>query len=421
MLSRFLAPTTALAVAVLVQPAAAQEVSCGGIGAGAPWLGGSRAASDIAQAQGPLALSALTVAQGTRGVALFTLSQPGTYRVEAAPATEFGDTVLELFDAQGTLIVTDDDSGGMLASRAELPLQPGDYCLAVTGYAGSPVTADLQVSRPEMPALTEGLFGGFAGTEGLPPFVGVQPCLADTPAVMLGQGPLDAMLPQGGASAVNTVAAVPYYRFTLGSAQPVSIRAENPAADPYIYVFDGQGRLLGENDDHEGLDSRIDFTQPLAPGSYCIAMRALSDPDVPVTVRVTGFDAAAAAAESYALGEAAPPLDGSYPVQALGAIGRGLTRDVPVPGQQAQWFVIDVTDYSLLVVNADQVTDSDPVLSVFDEFGRNLGFNDDANGSLNSELILRTPPGRYLIAIRQYSGGYQGIIRLGIQRFVPAP
>ncbi len=120
------------------------------------------------------------------------------------------------------------------------------------------------------------------------------------------------------------------------------------------------------------------------------------------------------------MGEAAPPLDGSYPVQSLGVVGRGLAQDVTVAGLQAQWFVVDVADYSLLIINADEVRDSDPVLSVFDEFGRELGFNDDANGTLNSELTVRTPPGRYLIAVRQYSDGYQGIIRLGVQRFVPA-
>ncbi|PWK62756.1 DVUA0089 family protein [Roseicyclus mahoneyensis] len=420
MQTRIIGPCAAAAIAAFAMPAAAQGVSCGGLGEGAPWLGGSREASDLARVQAPLALSRVTVGAGMRSVALFTLSQPGEFRVEAAPADEFGDTVLELFDANGTLIVTDDDSGGALSSRAELPLAAGDYCLAVMGYAGQPVIADLQASRLDMPALTQGLYGGFAGTEGFPFFVGVQPCLADTPATRLGQGPIDALLPQGGVNASNTVAAVPYYRFTLASPQAVSIRAENWDADPYIYIFDGQGNLLAENDDYDSLDSRIDFTQALPPGDYCIAMRALSDPNLPVTVRVLGFDARAAAAEAYAMGDAAPPLDGSYPVQSLGVVGRGLTQDVSVAGRTAQWFVIDVADYSLLIINADEVRDSDPVLIVFDEFGRELGFNDDANGTLNSELTVRTPPGRYLIAVRQYSDGYQGIIRLGVQRFVPA-
>ncbi len=234
----------AAALTAYAMPAAAQGVSCGGLGEVRHGLAAAAGASDLARVQAPLSLSRVMVGPGTRSVALFTLSQPGEFRVEAAPADEFGDTVLELFDANGSLIVTDDDSGGALSSRAELPLAAGDYCLAVMGYASQPVTADLQVSRLDMPALTQGLFGGFAGTEGFPIFVGVQPCLADTPATRLGQGPIDALLPQGGVSASNTVAAVPYYRFTLASPQPVTIRAENWDADPYIYIFDGQGNLL---------------------------------------------------------------------------------------------------------------------------------------------------------------------------------
>lgn len=419
--SFILTTATALACATFGASALAQEVSCGGIGEGASWIGGSRMASDVTAASAPLSRSALSVAAGTRGVALFTVGRPSDVRVEAAPAEEFGDTVLEVFDAAGNLVVTDDDSGGMLASRAELSLAQGDYCLAVTGFGGGPVVADLQVSRLEQPALTAGLAGGFAGVEDLPLFVGLDPCLADTPARVLGDGPIDAMLAQGGVSASNSTQGVPYYRFTLASPQTITIRAENPDADPYIYVFDGQGQLLAENDDYDSLNSRIDFTVPLAAGSYCVGMRALSDPNLPVTLRVSGFDAQSMALEAYASGEASPPLDGSYPVQALGIVGRNLTQDVAISGATAQWFVVDVPDFSLLLINADEVTDSDPMLSVFDEYGRNLGFNDDANGTLNSELTVRTPPGRYLIALRQYSDGYSGIIRLGVQRFVPAP
>jgi len=409
----------AAALMALAGPVAAQGVSCGGIGDGAPWLGGSREASDIATAAAPLARSGVSVAPGTRSVALFTLTQPLDIRVEAAPADAFGDTVLELFDAQGRLVATDDDSGGGLSSRVETDLQPGDYCLAATGYGGSGVTADLQVSRTEMAALTVGLAGGFVGSDSFPMFVGVQPCVADTSATELGRGPIDAQLGQG-VTATNTVTATPYYRFTLASPQLLTIRAENQAADPYIYLFDGQGALLAENDDHDGLDSRIDVTQPLQPGSYCIAMRALSDPDLPVTVRVSGYDAGAVAVESYESGQAAPPLDGSYPVTSLGVLPAQLDREVPVPGVRAQWFMAEVGADGVLLVTADEVRDSDPVLSVFDEFGRMLGMNDDANDTLNSELLVRTPPGRYLIAVRQYAPSYQGTIRLGIRRYVQA-
>ena len=186
-----------------------------------------------------------------------------------------------------------------------------------------------------MPALTPGLSGGFAGTEGMLPFVGVQPCTAETPAMPLGQGPIDAQLAQG-VRATNSTTGAPYYRFTLAGPQTVTVLAENPEADPYIYVFDASGALLAENDDHDSLNSRIDFTQPLAAGSYCIAMRALSDPTLPVTVTVAGFDGARGAWRAICAGEAAPPLDGSWPVERLGLLPPQLTRDWRVPGEQAR-------------------------------------------------------------------------------------
>jgi hypothetical protein len=400
-------------------PAVAQGVSCGGVGDGAPWLGQTRAASDIATAGAALSLDGLQVQPGTRVAALFTLSAPMQVRLEAAPTDPFGDTIVELFDATGRLVVLDDDSGGGLSSRAEPELAPGDYCVAVTGYAGAGVTADLQVSRLEMASLTPGLAGGFAGTEGMPPFVGVQPCLPQTAATPLGQGPIDAQLAQG-VSASNTIAGAPYYRFTLDSPQSLSIRAENPSADPYIYVFDGAGTLLAENDDYDSLNSRIDFTRPLAPGDYCIAMRSLSDPNLPVTVTVSGFDARAVLSEQYGAGEVPPPLDGSWPVENLGLLPPQVTRDWRVPGEQAQWFSMEVPTAGLVLVTADEVSDSDPVITLFDAAGNMVGMNDDANGTLNSQLAVPVQPGRYMLAVRQYSPSYQGVIRIGVGRYVPA-
>lgn len=405
-------------------PAAAQEAACGVATAPGLWMGGVPEDSDLAQASAPLSMIGMPVPARGQTVGLFRLGSPMAVRVEAAGAGPqgAGDPVLELYDAEGTLIVLDDDSGGGLDARAEVDLSAGSYCLAVQGFGGAGLTVDLQVSRLDQPALTAGLAGGFAGTEALPPFVGIQPCLPDTPATPLGTGPIDAALARDGVSATNTIAAVPYYRFTLAAPQPLTIRAENPQADPYLYVFGGDGRLLDENDDYDSLDSRVDFTEPLPPGTYCLGLRALSDDSVPVRVRVAGFGAAAVAAEQYANGSVPPPADGStYPVTWIGPLPSVSLRDVQVIGGQASWFVLEVTLPSLLLITADEVSDSDPVIALFDAAGRLVVENDDANGTLNSEMIARVQPGRYMLSVRQYSANYRGVIRLGLQTYVPAP
>ncbi|MBL4629017.1 MAG: PPC domain-containing protein [Roseicyclus sp.] len=402
--------------------ASAQAGACGGIGAGAPWIGGSPNTSDISVATGPLTMTGLPVSPNGTTVIRFSLSAPGDVRLEAQPWPG-GDSVIELYDAAGTLLVTDDDSGGNFASRAETLLQPGQYCLATRGFGGAGLSTDVRVGRLEHEEITAGLSGGFFGDGGTngPLFVGIDPCTAQTLAVPLGSGPLDGQLFQGGVSAVNTITGVPYYRFTLNTPQSISIRAENPNADPYIYFFDGNGNLLAENDDYDSLNSRIDFTSPLDPGTYCIGMRSLSDPNLPVTVSVVGYDASAALIELYGSGDAVPPLDGSYPIMDMGALPARTVRDTVVTGQNAVWFSFDVVEIGALVIDAVSVSDSDPVIILYTDLGEEIAFNDDSGGSLNSQIVARVQPGRYLLAVRQYSDSYQGIIRIATERYVPAP
>jgi hypothetical protein len=99
----------------------------------------------------------------------------------------------------------------------------------------------------------------------------------------LTQGSLDAALARGGAQATNTVTGTPYYRFTLDTPQGLSIRAQNEAADPYIYLFDGTGALIAENDDYDSLNSRIDITDAAAAGhllrGHARAVRSRSSGD----------------------------------------------------------------------------------------------------------------------------------------------
>ncbi|QBY00977.1 hypothetical protein E2K80_09750 [Rhodophyticola sp. CCM32] len=226
------------------------------------------------------------------------------------------------------------------------------------------------------------------------------------------------MLGQG-VTATNSIAATPFYRFSLGTPQAISIRADNPAADPYIYIYDGQGTLIAENDDYDGLNARVDFTDPLPAGAYCIAMRSLSDDTQPVTVSVLGYDAEAAMREMFATGEASPPIGGPYPITDLGVLQTSLIIDQTV-GSDAVWLSFSVPADGLLVIDAIEISDSDPVIHLYDALGRFIDFNDDAGDTLNSQLTVRTSPGTYMLGVSQYSDDYSGVIRLALQRYVPA-
>ncbi|WP_071675182.1 DVUA0089 family protein [Nioella nitratireducens] len=401
--------TSALAgglFALTVMPAAAQVAACGPDVPVGQWIGGAADTSDIATHGAAFDLAGASVPPGGYAVSNFTVSSPATVRVEARG--QFGgDPLIQLYDQSGILIVTDDDSGGNWNSRAEVQLDPGTYCLATRSYGGGPIAADIRVGLTEHPALTQGSGGS-----------NILACTADTPATPLGQGPLDQIAGQE-AEATNSVNEAPYYRFTLSSQMPVSIRAENPSADPYIYIYDAAGQLLGENDDYNSLDSRVDFPDGLAAGSYCIGMRALNNPELPVRVSVQSYSEADMMLDLYANGEASPPPDGSaYPVVPLGTLQTQLVNDGAV-GPEARWLRFDVAEAGLVVINAVGIGQSDPMIALFDTVGREVAFNDDANNSLDSQISAQVSAGTYMLGVMQYHG-QNGAIRVTLQRYIPA-
>ncbi len=73
-----------------------------------------------------------------------------------------------------------------------------------------------------------------------------------------------------------------------------------------------------------------------------------------------------------------------------------------------------------MLVEAIDQGQGDPVLLMYDDLGRQVGYNDDNDGSLDSLLTVRVQPGTYLVAVRQLDGQTQGLIRMVFERYVPA-
>lgn len=411
------------AAMILALPAMAQDALCGGAGANGQWIGGDQAGSDVSTAGTYMEQMALVLLRNEY-VALFDVTTPTSVRVEAE-GRGGGDPVIDLRNAAGDIIVSDDDSGGNGASRAELDLEPGTYCLSMTSYDGSPMTGFVRVGTTDQEALTDGLGMADDGIEDvsddIDPFAGlgatgagcsdVQNFLAD------GQ-PVDGLLGSG-ISATASVEEVDAWGFTLSQSTPLSILAENPDADPVITLYDGAGNYLAENDDFDGLNSRIDMTAGLAAGDYCIEMRALTTDTLPITVSLEPYDAQAALQQSYDDGVASPPLDGSHPVTSLGALPPRLRQDVQSTSDN-QWFSFEITQPELVIIETVSGSVGDSVLVMFDDFGREVAYNDDANGSLDSQIMTRVLPGTYLVGVRQLSDGQQAPLRLLFERFVPA-
>ena len=130
---------TALAAALLAisaLPAAAQEAACGPSVPPGTWVGGAAATSDIATGGAPFDQLGEVPPAGY-WVSNFTLSAEAAVRVEAQG--RYGaDPVIELYDATGTLVLTDDDSGGNL-NPALVFADPmaGQYDIWIGSYSAS--------------------------------------------------------------------------------------------------------------------------------------------------------------------------------------------------------------------------------------------------------------------------------------------
>ncbi len=72
------------------------------------------------------------------GAGWFALSVDDFVEVQLQATSPSLDTVLELYDLYGELLVENDDFEGMgTDSRIDTPLDPGDYCVLVRGFAGA--------------------------------------------------------------------------------------------------------------------------------------------------------------------------------------------------------------------------------------------------------------------------------------------
>jgi len=402
----------ALGFSALALPAAAQGL-CGGVGDNGQWIGGTEDMSDITTATNYMEQMAL-VLMGNEYVALFNVSAATDVRVEAE-GRGAGDPVIDLRNAAGDIVLSDDDSGGNGASRGEMFLDPGTYCLSMRSYDGTPMTGFVRVGLLSHEALTDGM----TAIEEPPidePYYGGTCDLAA--AIPMATGAIDDML-AGGVTFTGTATDAPFLSFQLASDQMITVTAENETADPVIAIYDEYGNWIGENDDYNGLNSQIDITYPLYAGNYCVTLSALSDTSAPITVTVKAYDQVAGMIGMYDRGEAAPPLDGSYPVTMLGALDQRIRQDIQTT-DMTTWFAMDVKQGGLIVIEAVTNGMGDPTLVLFDDFGRQVAYNDDANNTLDSMIAARVLPGTYLVGVRQLGGEQQVLTRMVFERYVPA-
>ena len=408
--SKTIRPVLTGTLCLFAVPVFAQDAACNGLGANGQWIGGAETTSDLSTASDYQEQMAL-VLSGNQYVSLFSVSEATTVRLEAAGRGS-GDPQIDLIDASGTIIMSDDDSGGNGAARAEVALEPGTYCMSLNSFDGAPMTAFVRMGRLDQEPLTEGI-GETAGDieTGGGSTGGGGNCAVATP--------LGAF--SGTLSATGSVDSNPYWGFSLSEPSAITITAQNEDADPLIILYDAAETYISENDDFDGLNSRLDIATPLDAGDYCIEMQALNNTSLPIELDIVVYDPQAVLMGQIARGEVAPPLDGSVDITDLGTVAGRLRADAQI-GADATWFSITVPEGGLLLAEAIAGTgDGDPWMAMFDDLGRQVALNDDYGDALDSRLAEKVNAGTYLVAVKQVGGATDGLVRMVFERYVPAP
>ncbi len=205
---------------------------------------------------------------------------------------------------------------------------------------------------------------------------------------------------------------VDWYRLQVEQGQRYNLalagieNAEGQALDPMLSIYDAQGNQLAFNDDAEGsLNSALRYT-PQASGEVFVEARAFNG-------EATG---------AYRLGvssEAVPPDDVGNDANTNGrvAVGRTANGNIEYEGD-FDWYRFSARTgnrYTISLAGAGENGLGDPLLRVVDGEGNELASNDDAEGSLNSQLeFIPRANGNVFIEARGYGDGYTGRYEINV-------
>ena len=175
-----------------------------------------------------------------------------------------------------------------------------------------------------------------------------------------------------------------------------------PNTDTVVTFFDQEGNELGRDDD--------------GGGGYASRLQAPFPQDGPIFARVQAYDPAAGSDDhAYALrltlensvginGDAYETDDSAAQAQLITVDGETQFHNFHQVGD-VDWLRFDaVADQFYSIQISDLSPRADTVLTLYDESGRELAYNDDVDGDPASRIIWSAPAsGSYLVRIRDYN------------------
>lgn len=187
-----------------------------------------------------------------------TLTEP-TPLVVSANSVD-GDTLLTMFNANGSEIATNDDYDG-LNSKLEMfsPLDPGEYCVVLQNYNGTAAAMTIEAQILDAATVRKMQIDN---AEMAP--------LPDDDVTVSDLGPLTTSALRD----VQISGVASWHKFTVTGESLVLIEAGAVGeSDPMLDLFDNLGRHIEHNDDASGEDYGAQIVAKLFPGEYLVAVR----------------------------------------------------------------------------------------------------------------------------------------------------
>ncbi|MFT7457933.1 MAG: serralysin [Planctomycetota bacterium] len=296
------------------------------------------------------------------------------------------DPYLTLYDDTGDFIAFNDDSGGEQNSRLIFTAQnSGTFFLAAEDFDVGTGTYAISAST------TSGAddFAGNTSTSGIVSINGT---------VTSGEIEIDFDSD--------------WFRVDLIGGQTYTFNlirsASNGLVDPFLSLFDSNGSFITFDDDSGGdLNSRLTFT---APNSEAFFLTAES------------FSVGTGAYTIAATTTTGPDDFSGNPTTAGSVIVDGVVTSGDIEaGYDSDWFGVNLVagqSYTFNLTRTDSNGLSDPFLSLYDNSGAFIAFDDDSGGELNSRLIFTAQnSGTFFLGAEDFStatGAYTVSASLGL-------
>jgi len=323
------------------------------------------------------------VPEGLHSDWIFQVDSPMSLQVDAIGRNL--DTMLVLA-ADGMLIAENDDGPIDTDSRIAVELEPGSYCLSLSGFDGAGGEAQLRLSDELDAPMTSDLSAACTDPDltnafGWPVQAG------------MGIAEVGGSLDYGARSD---------WSIEVRQEMTVQVDVRSMAFDTVLNIVDETGMVIDYNDDGigTGTDSRI--VRTLVPGRYCLAVEALGGGE-------GAFDLAITDEPEAVPGDVldTPMCSDPEMTDALGAeiapgFG-GLTVPVMIgSGARQDWSFV-VTEATDLRIDA-RGRDFDTLLQFGDATGIVLQENDDGPTGTDSQLEMTILPGTYCLGLSGFAG-----------------